>query len=70
MCAGGAGAPISPQPFVTIDGSVRVHGVEHSFLKARTCPERPLHGVFDFKNWTTGQTATATADAKVRCRIG
>jgi hypothetical protein len=47
-----------------------VHGVEHSFLKARTCPERPLHGVFDFKNWTTGQTATATADAKVRCRIG
>jgi hypothetical protein len=33
-------------------------------------PKRAMHGVFDFKDWTTGQTATATADAKVRCTKG
>ncbi len=55
---------------VTITGLTRVHGVRYSFLKARTCPKRALHGVFGVKNWTTGQTATATADAKVRCTSG
>jgi hypothetical protein len=53
---------------VTIDASVRVRGVEHSYLRARACPEQPLHGVFDFKDWTTGQTASATVDTTVRCR--
>lgn len=55
---------------VTIGGAVLVDGVQHSFLRARTCPKRALHGVFDFKDWTTGQTATVTADAKVRCTNG
>ncbi len=55
---------------VTIGGAVLVHGVQYSFLKARTCPKRALHGVFDFENWTTGQTATVTADTKVHCTSG
>jgi hypothetical protein len=55
---------------VTISGSVVVHGTRFSFLKARTCPTQALHGVFEFENWTTEQTATATADAKVRCTSG
>jgi hypothetical protein len=52
---------------VTISGAVLRHGTRYSFLKARTCPKRALHGVFDFENWTTGQTATVTADTKVHC---
>lgn len=52
---------------VTITGAVRVHGIGYSYLKARTCPKWAMHGVFDFEDWTTGQTATTTADAKVRC---
>ncbi|HET6449280.1 MAG TPA: hypothetical protein VFG31_09240 [Conexibacter sp.] len=55
---------------VTTSGSVRRHGVTYSFLKARTCPRRALHAVFDFQDWTTGQQATTTADAKVRCTSG
>ncbi|HYV16253.1 MAG TPA: hypothetical protein VE972_09535 [Conexibacter sp.] len=54
---------------VTIGGAVRRRGVDYSFLKARTCPRRAMHGVFDFENWATGQMATTTADAKVRCRV-
>jgi len=54
---------------VTAGGGVRVRGVEHSYLKARTCPTIPLHGVFDFKDWTSGQTATVTADSLVHCSI-
>jgi hypothetical protein len=53
---------------VVLSGSVRAHGVSYSYLKARTCPNLPMRGVFGFKNWTSGQVATATADAKVRCR--
>jgi hypothetical protein len=52
---------------VTLGGSVTTHGVTQSFLKAPRCPKRAMHGVFDFKDWTTGQTATVTTDAKVRC---
>jgi hypothetical protein len=55
---------------VTIGAAVRTHGVEHTFLKARTCPRRAVHGVFDFKDWTTGQTATTTSDARIHCTIG
>ena len=55
---------------VTISGAVLVGGVRHSFLRARACPKRALHGVFDFQNWTTGQTATVTADTKVDCTNG
>jgi hypothetical protein len=55
---------------VTIGGSVRVHGVQYSFLKARTCPKTALHGEFGFKDWTTGQIASATVDAKVHCTSG
>lgn len=62
------GSFVGVQKFdVTINGAVLVHGVRYSFLKARTCPKTALHGVFDFENWTSGQTATATADAKVHC---
>jgi hypothetical protein len=52
---------------VTLGSVVVVHGVAYSFLKARTCPTRAMHGVFGFEDWTTGQTATATTDAKVHC---
>ncbi len=55
---------------VTIGGTVRVHGVDYTFLKARTCPKWAVHGIFDFKNWTTGQTATVTADTKIHCTLG
>jgi hypothetical protein len=54
---------------VTLTGAVRVHGVEYSYLKARACPRTPLHGVFDFMDWTSGQRATATVDSKVRCTV-
>jgi hypothetical protein len=54
---------------VTITGTVRRNGVTHSYIKARTCPERPLRGVFDFKDWTTGQTASVTTDAELRCTV-
>jgi hypothetical protein len=54
---------------VTTTGMVRVHGVDYSYFKARTCPRRALHAAFDFENWTTGQTASTTADAKVRCTL-
>jgi len=53
---------------VTIDGAVTVDGVTHSYLRARACPRRPLHAVFDLEDWTTGEAATATADTTVRCR--
>lgn len=53
---------------VTITGAVRVHGVEYSYLRARTCPKRAMHGVFGFKDWPSGRTASVTSDAKVRCR--
>jgi hypothetical protein len=52
---------------VTISASLRSRGLRHSYLNATTCPTSAMHGVFDFKNFTTGQTATAVADAKVRC---
>lgn len=55
---------------VTVTGSARVHGATVSYLKAPRCPKTALHGVFDFKDWTSGQTATTTADTKVRCRAG
>ncbi len=54
---------------VTLTGSVRSHGTTLSYLKARTCPKTPLHGVFDFKDWTSGQTAAATVDTRVRCTV-
>jgi hypothetical protein len=62
------GSFVGVQTFdVTISGAAVVHGVEYSFLKARTCPKRALHGIFEFENWATGQTATVTADTKVHC---
>ena len=54
---------------VTVTGAVRKHGVAYSYLKAPRCPRNAAHGVFDFVDGTTGRTATATADAKVRCRV-
>ncbi|HZV72684.1 MAG TPA: hypothetical protein VFF79_03120 [Conexibacter sp.] len=66
-----SGVFVGVQKFdVTIGGAVLVHGVEFSFLKARTCPKLAMRGVFDFENWATGQTATATTDAKVHCTNG
>jgi hypothetical protein len=55
---------------VSLTGSTRSHGVRYSYLKARTCPRTALHGVFDFKDWTSGQTATTTVDTKVHCTAG
>lgn len=52
---------------VTIGAAVVSHGVAYSYMRARTCPRWPMHGVFDFEDFSTGQLATATADAKVRC---
>jgi hypothetical protein len=52
---------------VTLDGVVRRHGIVHTYIRARSCPRLPMRGVFDFRDWTTGQTASVTADAKVRC---
>ncbi|HMI93034.1 MAG TPA: hypothetical protein VK509_16805 [Polyangiales bacterium] len=54
---------------VTLSGAVIVHGVPYTFIRARTCPKRAVHGIFDFVDWTTGQTATVTADTKVRCTL-
>jgi hypothetical protein len=65
------GVFVSVQRFeVTISAAVRVRGVTYDYLRARRCPKRPMHGVFDFKNWTTGHTATVAAATKVRCRVG
>jgi hypothetical protein len=55
---------------VTLSGTTRVHGVRLGYIGGSACPKHPLHGVFDFKDWTTGQTATATADTKVDCTNG
>lgn len=66
-----SGVFVGVQTFhVTLDGAVVVNGVQHTFLKARTCPKRAMHGVFDFANGMTGQTATVTADTKVHCTLG
>jgi hypothetical protein len=55
---------------VTLSAATRVRGVDYSYIAARTCPKRGMRGVFDFQDWTTGQTATATADAELDCRDG
>jgi hypothetical protein len=55
---------------VSLTGVTRRNGVEYSYLKARRCPTTALHGVFDFKDWPSGQTASSTIDTKVRCRAG
>ncbi len=54
---------------LTVTGTVRRNGVTYSYLKARACPRGAAHGVFDFIDGTTGQTATVTEDAKVRCTL-
>jgi hypothetical protein len=54
---------------VTLTGAFRAHGVRRSFLRARRCPQRAMHGVFGFTDGTTGQAASATADAKVHCTL-
>lgn len=65
-----SGVFVGVQDFdVTLTGAVRTHGVTIPFLKARRCPRRAMHGVFDFKDWSSGQTASVTADAKVRCTL-
>lgn len=55
---------------VTLTGAIRRNGATVPFLRARRCPRRAMHGVFDLKDWTSGQSATVTADAKVRCTLG
>jgi len=65
-----SGVFVGVQDFdVTLTGAVRRNGVTLPFLKARRCPRRAMHGVFDFKDWSSGQTASVTADAKVRCTL-
>jgi hypothetical protein len=64
------GVFVAVQEFdVTIDGAIRAHGVQHNFVEARTCPPRPMRGVFDFEDSTTGQSASATTDAELRCKV-
>jgi hypothetical protein len=55
---------------ITLTGLSHVHGVDYSYLKARRCPKSAVHGVFDFKDWPTGQTATTTVDTKIHCKAG
>lgn len=65
-----AGVFVGVQDFdVTLSGAVRRRGVVIPYVKATTCPKRTFRGVFDFKDWTTAQSATVTADAKVRCTL-
>jgi len=52
---------------LTVIGAVRRHGVTYSYMKARTCPRGAAHGVFDFLDGETGQTATVTKDMRLRC---
>jgi len=52
---------------LTVTGAVRRHGVTISYLKAPRCPRGPAHGVFDFLDGATGQTATVTEDTRVHC---
>jgi len=64
------GVFVAVQDFhVVVTGSARVHGVTVSYLKARACPRTALHGVFGFKDWTSGQTASVTTDTRVRCTV-
>jgi hypothetical protein len=56
---------------VTTSGTVRSHGHKRGYIEARSCPRNgkaPLHGDFDFANRTTGQQASTTADAVIRCK--
>ena len=53
---------------LTVTGAVRRHGVTYSYMKARACPRGAVHGVFDFVDGPTGQTATVTKNTRVRCR--
>jgi hypothetical protein len=64
-----SGVFVAVQEFdVELTGTTRVKGVDYSYLRARTCPKFPVHGDFDFKDWTTGQVATTTVDSRVTCK--
>jgi hypothetical protein len=54
---------------VTTGGAVRVHGAMRSYFAARACPTHPLRGIFDFIDSASGQTAGATVDTKVHCKL-
>ena len=54
---------------VTLTGAVRgADGTTYSYLRARTCPGWEIHHSFDFRDGTSGKTASAAADARVACR--
>ncbi|MGN6188265.1 MAG: hypothetical protein ACTHOE_05160 [Conexibacter sp.] len=55
---------------VTVTGAIRRHGVTVSYMRARTCPRGAAHGVFDFLDGSSGETATVTKDMRVRCSAG
>jgi hypothetical protein len=64
------GTFVAVQEFdVTIDGAVRVHGVQHNYVEARTCPKWPMRGTFDLTDSTTGHPASVTTDAELRCKV-
>jgi hypothetical protein len=52
---------------LTLSAATRVRGVRYPYFAARRCPDRPIHAVFDFQDWETGQLATTTTDSRVRC---
>jgi hypothetical protein len=56
---------------VTTSATVRVHGVKRGYIEALSCPKNgkaQTHGDFSFKDWSSGQTASASADATIRCK--
>jgi hypothetical protein len=56
---------------VTTKATIRSHGRTRGYIEALSCPRNgkaKTHGDFDFKDWSSGQTASAHADATIRCK--
>jgi hypothetical protein len=56
---------------VTTSGTTRSHGRKRGYIEAISCPKNgkaKTHGDFSFEDWSTGQVASAHADATIRCK--
>jgi hypothetical protein len=56
---------------VTTSGTTTVHGKKRGFIEALNCPRNgkaPVHGDFNFEDWSTGQTASTSVDTSIRCK--